>query len=288
MNVKDYRRAYEAELARGERPAAGRRPRGSRAAASAEGADALAADSATSPDVGALLGVLLDRERTAEERDAALKALKAASFLGPQFDPFRAEFKLALRKLIDSGDGALSRKALELLATTKDNVAQSNLVQGLREPEKALVPPTVALELLRQDDHGPIVAVAKEVLGWATDPKVREQALLSLTSDPDAKALFSSLMKDKAELKELRRAGAIGLQRLDPGEFKRVARKIVADSTDFDEIRATSRRALELLDDGRTDSRPIFSLIGAGAVVAGTTLLIKRLFKRSSEAEPSG
>jgi hypothetical protein len=182
-----------------------------------------------------------------ETRLASMKALRAGAFLGPHFDAYRADFQQALREVATDPDSGIRMRALRYLASKKDAFAQELLIQGLRNPERALISDVAALELLGTDDHAAIAPLARDILRRDSDPEAKVAALRLLSSDPAARDFLTALMKDKSESKEVRRASAAGLHTLDPTTFRQVAQEIVADATDFREIRAASRSGLTLL-----------------------------------------
>src|SRR5690349_21665116 len=100
MDVKEYRRRYEAELAQ-------------RSAGAADQArDAPSAGN----DIPSLLATLRDARQTAAARLKALLALMAARFLGPRFAPYNAEFLATLRAIArPDTDPELREQALEVL-----------------------------------------------------------------------------------------------------------------------------------------------------------------------------
>jgi hypothetical protein len=246
-----YRKRYEAELAKAAKQEASREAApAADLAATTPAARAQAIKAAPvepdnlGPRVDELLATLRDPEEPAAVRVAALDALAALDFLGPRFAPFRAEYKQALRDVVAEAKGALLVSALELLAMDKDPFAQDLLVRGLENPEEAVVPEPKALQFLGYDDHADVVPLARKVLRRATTDAAREEAVRVLATDPQSRALLTRLLKDKSEKSNVRRISASGLQSLDPDAFERAAQKIVADETDYDEIRATSLAAL--------------------------------------------
>jgi len=194
--------------------------------------------------VAELLATLLDRKQSVTSRMEALRALAAFDFLGPQFDPFRADYKQALRDVATDPSATLRDRALELLALDKDPWAQDELVKGLKSPDDAMVSEARAIQFLGYDDHhAEVVPLAREVAKRSTGP-AREEALRVLGSDPKSEQLFRRLLKDKSEKSSVRQLSASGLQSLNPEVFDREARKIVTDDSDYNEIRATSLAAL--------------------------------------------
>jgi uncharacterized protein (DUF2164 family) len=228
MDVKRYRKRYEAELAKAGEP---------KDIGLAADKDALA------ERVNGLLATVRDRDERVDARVRALQELSALDFLGPRFGPFRADYKQALRDVATDRQRRLREKALELLAIEKDSYAQELLVRGLKEPKEALVPEARAIQFLGYDDHAEIAPLAREVFKRSKGV-AREEALRALATDPKSERLFARLLKDKSEKASIRAISASGLQSLNPAAFERTARRIVADDSDYDAIRATSLAAL--------------------------------------------
>ena len=252
MDVEKYRKRYERELAKvaastarkrtaASRPAAGRRVS---AAARAEAIMTAPHDEANlAGRVEELLATLGDRKEPVKVRAAALKALGALDFLGPPFAPFRADYRQALRELATDPRKTLRESALELLAIDKDPFAQDLLVRGLERPSEAIVSDAKAMQFLGYDDHADLAPLARRVYRRATGA-AREEAVRILATDPQSEQLLTRLLKDKSQPSSIRRISASGLQSLNPEAFARTARRIVADDSDYNEIRATSLAAL--------------------------------------------
>lgn len=252
MDVERYRKRYEAELAK-----ASRRPAGTTRELNKDGQAATAATAATASiaddvprsetdfasGVSELLRTLRDRKQPVAARLAAVRELSALEFLGPHFEPFRAEYKEALREIATDPRSTLRQSALERLAMDKDPYAQDLLMRGLERPDDALVSEAKALQFLAYDDHAEIAPLARKVYRRATG-SAREEALRVLATDPESEKLLKRLLTDKSEKSSIRRISASGLQSLNPEAFERTARRIVADDDDYDEIRATSLAAL--------------------------------------------
>ncbi len=244
MDIDRYRKQYEAELdkdARRKPPPPGRAV----TVGSADESKATAVDEERdlTERVASLVVTLLDRKQPVALRSAALNELSGLAFLGPRFAPFRADYKQALRTLAVDPRKRLRESALELLAMDKDPYARELLVRGLEQADQAIVSDARALQLLGYDDHGDLAPLARRVFRRATG-STREEALRMLATDPKSEKLFSRLLKDKQEMSNIRRISASGLQSLNPSAFERAARTIVADDSDYKEIRATSLAAL--------------------------------------------
>ena len=251
IDIAAYRKRYEAELAKAAPPKPPRRAAARAAAERPPSAAARAKELETAPfeedrlpeQVAELLATLRNREEPRTVRLAALRALAALDFLGPRFAPYRADYKQALREVATDPEQELRENALELLAIDKDSYAQELLVKGLKRPKDAVVPEAKAIQLLGYDDHAEIVPLVRRVYKRAKGA-AREEALRLLATDPQSERLFTRLLKDKSEQRNIRRISASGLQSLNPEAFERAARKIVADEDDDNAIRTTSLAAL--------------------------------------------
>jgi hypothetical protein len=230
--VRKYRNAYGAELAK----AAGKPVSKTRQ---------LLTESDLAGNVSKLLATLRNPRESTDDRKAALHALQAASFLGPRFAPYRADFLATLREIARPGtDSQLREDALEILAIEKDPQAQELLRRGLTDPKAALVSPAKALQFLGYDDHAEVTDLARDAFHKAGEDVTKEQALRLLASDPASAGLFTNLLRDKSQPRNIRALSAAGLNVLDPTAFAAVGRGIVTDDKDYEDIRATVLNAL--------------------------------------------
>jgi hypothetical protein len=233
MDVKKYRKQYEDELA----AAAG--PDVTAPAAAAAAAENF--DDTTRQE----LETLRNTQASLESRTAALRALRIAAFLAAKFAPYRADFINTLREILHQhAPRELIEGALEVLAAEKDPDAQEVLKRGLRDAQSALLSPVKALRLLGYDDHANIADLALDIFHRATDLPLKEAALRALATDPKSQGLFEQILQDKNQPFRLRSLSATGLNHLNPQKFADVARRIVGDHTDSEEIRASSLGAL--------------------------------------------
>jgi hypothetical protein len=161
MDVQDYRKAYEAELAAGTNDSAGTlhtfalSPADSAASRRmSEIGNLTLTGEELGKNISKLLEVLASSAETLAVRVAALQALRAALFLGEQFAPYRVDFLKILRQLArPEVDAPLREGATEVLAAEKDPDIQETLKKELAEQKSVLVAPVKALQLLSLDDH---------------------------------------------------------------------------------------------------------------------------------------
>jgi hypothetical protein len=78
---------------------------------------------------------------------------------------------------------------------------------------------------------------------------VKQEALRLLSADPSSVDLLSSLLKDKSQDRAIRAISATAMLHLDPHRFVDIARDIVTDDKDYEDIRATALGALAHLAD---------------------------------------
>ena len=195
-------------------------------------------------DLKAMLTVLRNKDEAIEVRLAVLQSLQAASFSVLAFESCRGDYIATLRKIADDPDPELRQRVLGLLAREKDGFAQKRLIEGLRNPDKALVPPEKALQLLSYDPHADAYSAAREIVKDSPNSDARREALRLLAADATAAPLFQKLLRDKNELPQVRQISASALHALKPETLQVEARKIVLDKADDDDIKATSLTAL--------------------------------------------
>jgi len=253
MNVKQYRQRYEEEIASAD-PYAAKTVPDTRALLAEKAGDADARVEAIKstemdrenlgPLVEQYLRTLRDGDESVGVRLAALDALKAAEFLGPRFDAYRADYLQTLREVAASARARKLREAvLEVLAIHKDPYAQDVLLQGLRDKKSALVPSAKAVQFLSYDDHAAASPTVRAVFEQA-DNTTKQEALRLLASDPASEGLFLKLLKDKSQRTTIRQLSAVGLQNVNPKAFEAAARKIVTDKDEYQEIQASCLAAL--------------------------------------------
>jgi len=197
----------------------------------------------------AMLEVLRNREEPVEVRLAALQSLQAASFSVIAFESCRGDYIATLRQVADDSDLELRQRVLGILAREKDGFAQKKLLEGLQNPEKALVPPEKALQLLGNDVHAEAYSAAREIVSNPPSDTARREALRLLAADATAAPMFEKILRDKDELAEIRQISASALQSLKPDKLQAHAREMLLDSSEYDEIQATSLTAITQFGD---------------------------------------
>ena len=146
-------------------------------------------------------------------------------------------------------DPELRQRVLGALMREQDGFAQKKLLDGLKDPAKALVPPEKALQLLSYDVHADAYKIAREIVKKPPNDDAKREALRLLAADAKAAPIFEKVLRDKKELRENRQIAASALHSLNPDKFQQYARKILLDKSDYDDIRATSLVALQQFGD---------------------------------------
>ena len=203
----------------------------------------------------AILKVLRDKNEPSEVRLAAFQSLGAAAFSVLAFESARGEYLTALREVATDPDPLLRRRALGALAREQDGFAQRKLLEGLQNPEKALVPPEKALQFLSYDIHADAYQVAREVVANPPNTAAKFEALRLLASDATAAPVFEKILRDKQESPEIRQICAAALQSLSPDKLQSYAREALLDPSEPDEIQATSLTAITQFGDREAVSK---------------------------------
>lgn len=200
----------------------------------------------------AVLGILRNREEPIELRFAALQTLQAASFSVLEFESCRGDYIATLRQIVDDPDPELRQRVLGTLAREKDGFVQKKLLEGLQNPEKALVPPEKALQLLSYDVHAEAYPAAREIISQPPNADARREALRLLAADASSAPVFEKILRDKGEATDLRQMSAAALNAIQPDKLQEHARAIVLDDSEDDDLRATSLTAITQFGDEET------------------------------------
>jgi hypothetical protein len=197
----------------------------------------------------AVLRVLANKDEPAQVRLAALQTLQAASFGSPAYESVRGDYIGALREVAEDPHAELRQRALGILAREKDSFVQDKLLEGLQNPEKALVPPEKALQLLSYDVHAEAYPVARAIVSEPPNPAAKREALRLLAADASSAPMFERILRDKDEPAEVRQLSASALHALRPEKLQEHAREILLDASEQGEIQATSLTALTQFGD---------------------------------------
>lgn len=198
----------------------------------------------TDENLQAVLAVVRNQAEPVEVRMGALDSLAAAAFSVVAFEPCRNDYIATLREVAEDPHQEIRETALDALAAEKDGFAQKKLLEGLKQPEKALVPPEKALQLLSYDVHSESYSVAREIFDNPPSPGAKQEALRLLAADAKSAPFFEKVLRDKDEMRENRQIAASALHALNPNKLQTHAREMLLDKDEYEDIQATSMTAL--------------------------------------------
>lgn len=260
MNPKDYRDEVEQRLAKQTVDADASMDPAVRSIqiirGSAEGLAPSAIDSSAVPSDDEALDFAIETLSGSASRTAQLEAVKLIKFLvlsGPSTRARRPDYIAALRSALGASDAVVRAEVLGMLMREKDPVAQDRLVDGLQDPSKALVPPGKALSLLAYDVKAipALFDLLTDIAQHHSSTDARVQALRLLGTDPRAESLLVATAKASAEPNSVQQAAVASLYAQAPELAKTVARELVLDDMQTEDVRATGLTLLEghLADD---------------------------------------
>jgi len=193
-------------------------------------------------DYGAIqetaLSILKDQQDDATVRMSALSALQAEAFSSPKFSTNKAEFMSSLRQVLEDSNADLRVRAAEHLALEKDEFVQRKLLDEIKSGDSFLVNRAKAIQLLGHDlhaEHYPILrGILREEKATITE---KNEAILALCNDTNSKELLKEITIDKSMPKKLRISGANALCAQDPYIFETIAKTIVVDEKEDQDMR---------------------------------------------------
>ena len=179
---------------------------------------------AEGPDVvpQTALDRLSDPKESPVVRLAAIKLLQQKQIFSSVAAEWRPAFVEGLRSAVR--DPRLRAAALEVLTLLKDRPTQEQLLEGLRKPRKALVPPDEALRLLSTDVHADVVDVARKLTTtqqMRKNKKAFAQAVRILAADPGSVDKLEEVLTNDAYPEESRRLAATAISHLAPEFLER-------------------------------------------------------------------
>lgn len=192
----------------------------------------------------AMMNVLRNKTEPIKVRLGALESLGAAAFSSAAFASSRGDYIATLREVATDPDLELRQRVLGILARENDGFAQKRLLDGLKDPAKALLPPEKALQLLSYDVHADAYPVARDIANNPPNALARREALRLLAADAKSAPMFEALVRDKNESEEIRKLAAAALKALNPAKFQEQAREIVMDPSESQEMYETFLTAL--------------------------------------------
>jgi hypothetical protein len=198
-------------------------------------------------DTEKLQGVLNTIKDTAAPlavRMTALQTMLSASFSASNFNACRPDFLATLRSVAADKNMEIRERVLGILSREHDGYTQQVLMEGLRDPAKALLPPEKALQLLSYDIHADAYPLARKIVQNPPNEAAKREALRLLAADAGSAPMFEKLLKNKKEAVDVRQLSAAALNALAPEKLQQHARTIVLDKSEGDQLKATSLTAI--------------------------------------------
>lgn len=217
----------------------------------------------TDANLQAVLKIVRNKEEPVEVRQAAMDTLATAAFSVIAFESCRTDYIATLREVAQDPNPEIRQTALGALAGEKDGFAQKKLLEGLKSPEKALVPPEKALQLLSYDVHAESYSVARDIVGNPPNALAKQEALRLLAADAASGPFFEKVLRDKDELRGNRQIAASALHALNPDKLQAHAKEMLLDKSEYDDIQATSLTALAQFGDDAAiaDDKPLLKSV---------------------------
>lgn len=153
----------------------------------------------------------------------------------------------AFRPLVGDRDPRLSKLAITTLAGHGDDWIQQKLIQGLRQPAKALLPPEESIGLLGLDAHGDALPVFHQILLDPPSEAARLAAIRHLGTYEPSRPLLVETLQDPGEPEAVRQVALGALYAGDPEGFPRHVLPILRDDKAGDGLRLYSIQAVERL-----------------------------------------
>lgn len=191
-----------------------------------------------------VLKLVSDADNDPNLRYAALSAIQAAAFNTQGFEEFRTSYLAGLRKLRADADPEIRSRVLGLLARENDPSTQDALIKGLEEPDKALLTPEKALQLLGYNLHAGAYEVARRIADDPPNSLARREALRILATNSDSIGYFEGMLLDKTESTPMRQLAAHSLNQLAPDRLQQAARALAVDETEDTDVKSLSLVAL--------------------------------------------
>lgn len=220
---------------------------------------------ATSHDrIKDLIARLSDPDAEAEDLVNVLNDLKIISNFSKLLSKYSAEVTNALRGLMNSENPEVRRQALSYLALTGDGVAIEHLRDELEasrpEAEKS-VPTSQAIAMLSVHEKGIDKQLLLNVVQNPPDNASLVEAVRHLPADAETTTALVALLEDAEKPIAARALVPDLVNKVDPGAFARIARRVLEEEGSDSEIAPyLARGAASIQSEQATDD--VDALIG--------------------------
>ena len=189
-----------------------------------------------------VLNIIGDKKDYPELREEAFRTLRTISFSSKVYLSLMPQIDKTLRGIIRDNVQSIREQAISYLVLEKDEYVQRKLIEGLRQPSKALIPQSLAIHLLGNDPHvfSRIFPILRRIVTNSSDFPSRYEAIHLLGSDRKSAALLTRVFQNKDERADIRQAALLALRNLSSQVFSVIARRTALDEKDFEDVRVLS------------------------------------------------
>jgi len=181
----------------------------------------------------------------------AMTILQSAEISSPTlYENNSADYKDALRSIIDHENKNLRASALEILALEKDEYVQRRLIESLEDAKRMIIEPEVAIQLLSYDLHADHFPVLRKIAKEAPNNAAKKEAIRNLGTDEEAKDILVEVIADAQEDPETRHAAATAFHCLHPEIATEQSKKIITEEEGehLDELKTALLNTLIFLE----------------------------------------
>jgi hypothetical protein len=198
-----------------------------------------------------LINLISKTQESDEIQKAALYVLQTNTFSSTYMSSKRPDYTNALRNLSNVGGESTKSTAIEYLALEKDEYIQRKLVEGLEDPNKEIIKPEVAIQLLSYDLHAENYPLFRKIAENPPNKRSKKEALRNLSSDPNSADLLLKTLNDKSEDDEIRHVCAVGLQAMESNALQSSMKTILTDADEDSEFKTAMANTLNYLPDSK-------------------------------------
>ncbi len=177
-------------------------------------------------------------ETPPELRRACLEHASSLSFSSLGMGPFRDRIMATMRGLTRDADATYREAAFSALCAAGDGASQKLLLEGLENPERALVPPERAVAILALDLHGDFYPTLNRIMLQPPNQATRVACIRVLGGYAPARETIVGYLQDPESAEDVRLAAVAALHANAPERLAGYALPVVADENAPSKVRA--------------------------------------------------
>jgi len=184
-----------------------------------------------------ILDIIADSSERAELRSELIDEMVAAKRANRFFPSRKPRFFDLLRGLITDNNKKLRFQAIEILASSQDEVVQEFLTDEIEKENSDFISKSDAIFFLRQNPKPQHATLFHKLFEESSDPAVKKAAIEGLGNDLNSVGLLEKVVLDAGESFKIREAGALSLHHLDHEAMNGLAAQILAEPESGDGIK---------------------------------------------------